>query len=351
MENNLRCIFEKKKKIIYVLVSTPNDIYLEQAYISMYSLRYYMPEVHITLLTDRLTADSFIGVRKEEIKYVDELVVVDLDGKIMTAQKRSRQLKTSVRNRIDGDFLFVDCDTIITRPLDDIDKVDSMIAACRDTHVDFAHNPYRDMALRHGKLVGWPIEGERDYFNSGVIFVKDTPETHEFYRRWNENLNLGYPKQVFMDQPSFAKTNYEMGHVIQHLPDVWNCELKHGIRYLKDAYIVHYLCTNSSKFQDRQLFLLNEKDVLLEVKRTGLISDEIVETIKDPFRGIAEVTHCFAGDDVFFFRTNSYIYLRSKYVKGKLSIVDMFLQVIQITGKYKRKVVKMFGLGNRRMKG
>lgn len=305
-----------KTKIVYVLVSSPNDIYLEQAYVSMFSVKYYMPDSKITLLTDKLTADTFEGIRKKEVQYANEVVVVELDGTKMNAQQRSRQLKTSIRNRIQGDYLFIDCDTIITKRLDDIDNIDAEIAACRDTHSTLADNPYRGMHLRDGHKLGWPIENEIDYFNSGVIYVKDTPITHEFYKRWNENLNLGYPKQVFMDQPSFAKTNYEMGHIIQHLPDVWNCELKHGIRYLKDAKIVHYLCTNPSYHQNKQLFILNEKDCLLEIKNAGIISDKIKSVVDDPFNGLAEITHCFSGEDVYFFQTEKYNILRTHFNQG-----------------------------------
>ena len=92
-----------KAKIVYVLVSTCNDIYLEQAYVSMHSLRHYMPDAHIVLLTDQLTSETFVGHRKEEIRYVDELIVAELD-KRLNAQMRSRQLKTSVRNRLSIPF-------------------------------------------------------------------------------------------------------------------------------------------------------------------------------------------------------------------------------------------------------
>lgn len=317
-----------KTKIVYVLVSSAKDIYLEQAFISMFSAKYYMPDCHIVLVTDKLTSETLKGIRKNEVKYVDELVVVDLDAIKFNAQQRSRQLKTSVRNHIEGNFIFIDSDTIITKPLYDIDYIETDIAACRDTHSDFIDNPYRNMCIEHGHLLGWPIDQETEYFNSGIIYVKDTNLTREFYKRWNENLNNGYTKNVYMDQPSFAKTNYEMGHVIKKLPDIWNCELKHGIKYLKDAYIVHYLCTNPSHFQDKQFFILNEKNVLLEVQKTGEINESIQNTIRDPFYGIAELTHCFAGEDIYYFHSLRYYFFRKHWHAGKQNIIDFFLRCL-----------------------
>lgn len=302
-----------KTKLVYILTSTPKDIYLEQMYVSMYSAKHYMPDVHIVLLTDTTTEKTFDGVRAKEIRYADEIISVELDSKKYNGQQRSRQLKTSARNRIEGDFLFIDCDTVICKPLYEIDNFDFDIAACIDTHSEFKHNPYRNMCLRHGKLLGWPIENEEDYFNSGVIYVKDNDLTRKFYARWHENLMSGYKKKVWMDQPSFAKTNYELGHIVKKMDDVYNCELKHGIKYLKDAYIVHYLCTNKSMFQDKQLFILNDRQTLEEIKSTAIIPKLVISSIQNPFDGLASVTHCFAGNDVQFFGTEFYQAMRVLY--------------------------------------
>lgn len=292
-----------KTKIVYVLVSSPKDIYLEQAYISMYSVKYYMPDAHITLLTDKQTEASFTNVRKKELKYTDEIISINIDNKY-SAQQRSRILKTSVRKYVKGDFLFIDTDTIIVKPLYDIDSIEADIAACWDTHAPFSLNPYRTMCLDHGKKLKWPIEKEKTYFNSGVIYVKDSKLAHEFYDLWNKTLFEGYKEKVFMDQPSFAKTNYMLNHSIKTLPDIWNCELKHGIRFLKDAFIVHYLCTNVPKNNDHQVFLLNEKQIFLDIiQNDAEIPTIINEVIKDPFKGIYRITHVFAGNDIYFFHS------------------------------------------------
>ena len=293
-------------KYVYVLASSVKDFYLEQAYISMFSLKHHMPDAHVVLLTDDITYASFVGLRKEELRYADEVIPVPLDA-AYNQRQRSRLLKTLVREYVEGDYLFIDCDTVICRPFESLEPLSQDMAACVDTHCpDFRDNPYRGLCLMHGHLLGWPIDEETQYFNGGVLLVKDTPIVHEFYRRWHASLKDGFSKGVFMDQPSFAKTNYEMGHVVHVLDDVWNCELKHGIRYLKDARIVHYLTTNTSRDKGSQLFRLNEPDLFEEIKKTGVIPAEIETIADDPFKGIAPLTHVFAGRDVYFFRTESY---------------------------------------------
>ena len=332
----------KKTCFVYVLTSTENDIYLEQAYVSMCSLKHYMPEAHIVLLTDIATQSTFTGVREKEVRFADDIIAIDLDAERYNGQKRSRILKTSVRKYIMGDFLFIDCDTIITKPLNDIEKIDADIAACWDTHSLFKDNPYRDMCVEHAKLLGWNVEQEEEYFNSGIIYVKDTPLAHQFYKQWNQNWFEGEKRGVNMDQPAFALTNFQMGHIVKVLPDIWNCELKHGIKFLKDAIIVHYLCTNTSKGQDKQFFIMNEKSELLKIKETGEITPDIMETIKDPFYGIARLTYSFAGEDVYYFFTFGHNFIRSNYHKGNFNVMDKKMKKLKDLLQYKLKIKSFY---------
>lgn len=78
-----------KLQIVYMVVSSPKDIYLEQAYVSMCSLKRHNPEAHAIILTDELTAATFTGVRKLETKYADEIVAVKLPENL-NGQRRSR---------------------------------------------------------------------------------------------------------------------------------------------------------------------------------------------------------------------------------------------------------------------
>ena len=304
----------------------------------MFSAKHHMPDCHITLLTDKATESSFTNNRKNEIVYADEIISIDLDTKIYSAHQRSRILKTSARQHVKGDYIYIDCDTVIVKPFPDISYYTAPIMACWDTHAKFKDNPYRDMCLEHGHLLHWPIDKEDFYFNSGVIIVRDDKVSYDFYKKWNENLLLGYEKGVYMDQPSFAKTNYEMGHIVERLDDLWNCELKHGVKYMKDSYIWHYLCTNKSNNKHQQLFILNETNVLMEVKRTTIISDDIKRVVSDPFLGLAEVTHCFAGEDVFYFRTPLHQTFRSLYETKIFSIMEKMLKVIKRINRFIRKL-------------
>lgn len=327
-----------RTKIVYTLISDVNDIYLEQAFVSMTSLKYHNKDVHIVLLVDDQTENSFlIESRNRQVSLADEIVVVNTPNGL-TNQQRSRYIKTSVRQNVDGDFLFIDTDTIILRPLDSIDEMDVEIGACIDSHTCIARNPYRKMIFDHVAKQGWTIDCGADYFNSGVIYVKDTELTRKFYRKWHENWRDGIDLGVNMDQPSFARTNKEMGYVVRRIPDEWNCEIVHGIRFLKDAFILHYLCTNTLYEDDETVFLLRNRNVLNEIKQTGFIPEKVYQTFDDPFNGIPALTFLLAGKEIDMMRqltpsdeeiigSASFSMLRFLQRKKLLSSIEKFMNV------------------------
>lgn len=286
-----------KTKLVYVLTSTPNDIYLEQAYISMFSARYYNPGVHIVLLTDTVTSSSLVGVRKKEVELADEIIKVDIDTSKFNGQKRSRILKTSARQYVKGDYLFIDTDTIISKSLEDIDKCPYEIAACVDCHCDFQKSPFYKMNSDMAEKMGYSLKKETLFFNSGVIFCKDTQAAHDFYRLWNENLHQGHKVGITMDQPAFQKANLEMGHIVNRLDDHWNCQLHYGMAYFGRANIIHYLSTTRMHNEMRGLFLLNDDTPFLAIKENGEIPKEVKDAIVNPETGIRypNQTFCEGG--------------------------------------------------------
>lgn len=269
-----------------------------------------MPDCSISLLVDEVTEESFVGNRKKELCYVDNLIVAKIDRQL-TAQQRSRILKTSARDYLKGDFIFIDTDTIVTRPFPSniFSDIPSSISACYDSHSLFKDNPYREMCISDGNKLEWPIESEDYYFNSGVLFVKDDDVARTFYKKWNLTWLEGKGKGVFMDQPAFAKTNYLMGHVVGRLDDKWNCEFKLGAKYFKEPYILHYLCTNSD-MSSKQPFLLNEYGVLSAIKGTGEIPENVKSVVSDFYNGIADNSLLLAGDDMTFSLSEIYAFAK-----------------------------------------
>ncbi len=306
-----------KTKLLYVLVSDCSDVYLEQAHISICSAKYYMPDCHVTLLVDDKTDSAMDDNRKKIVQNVDEYVVAPLPQGL-SAHVRSRLLKCGARKYVKGDFLYIDTDTIVVKPLYEIDDVDSSIAATLDSHCLFQDNPYRDMDVALCNKLGFHVEDESVFFNGGVLYVKDNKDGHAFYDMWLDEWKKGLEKGVNKDQPALAKTNSQLGHIVKRIDDTWNCEFIHGMRFLKDAKIVHYLTTNS-KGKDKQPFILKDLSSydLLKKDLDNVKNDFYMSLIKDPFLGINHLTTIVSGSEVYFRRTWLYSRMLEWFEYGK----------------------------------
>ena len=311
-----------KTQLLYILVSSPADVYLEQAFVSASSARLRNPSARMLLLAD---SDTRIPAQLEAL--FDEIPRVDFPSDV-PPMKRSRLLKTGMRGYVEGDFLYIDADTVVARPLDDVDTIPAPLAACLDLHSSFPEHPHYQATVNMCKKLGFDAAGEKEYFNSGVMLVKDTPENHAFFKEWQKNYLAGYDAGVKPDQPSLAKTNAAQGHPVVRLEDAWNCEVQNGVRYLKDAYIVHYMVTNVGSGPQDSLYLLNNRQALLRMREAGALTPEIREVMEDPFKGYAPVTQVFAGDDLHLFRTRRYRALRQGYQRGKWSFAEFILKVL-----------------------
>lgn len=264
-------------KIIYVIVSDETDTYLEQALISVYSARLHNHDAHIGIVIDNRTAETIINKREEINKYIDDTIVINIPGEHSKAY-RSRFIKTNLRNLVKGDFLFIDTDTIICNPLNDIDDIRWDICAVRELN---KHNKFSDeepWMYQLAKKVG--IEKElwgEPYFNSGVMYVKDTENTHKLYNVWHDFWMKYSLKGLNTDQTPLCMANKMVGHTIKHMDDCWNCQIKaDGIYQTKDAKIIHYFYG-----MEADSFFFSKEAVFNTIKETGTIPLIVKEMIND----------------------------------------------------------------------
>ena len=106
-------------QIFYVLVSNPIDYFYEQFLLSVTSLKVFMPNAEAILICDTKTNETLTGNRAAHQHLVSRTVSVEppID---MSPMEVSRWLKTSMRRLSPGDFLYIDCDTVIADNLSSI---------------------------------------------------------------------------------------------------------------------------------------------------------------------------------------------------------------------------------------
>lgn len=286
-----------KTKILYVLVSKESDFYLEQFFISSFSLKYYNKDVYAILLTDNKTGKYVEDKCKAALAYIDEVVEIafpeNIDNKI-----KSRYLKTNARNYVDGDYLFIDTDTIITSSLSAIDECDMLIGAIYDMHCSLIEHPsFAEIKYKTTKL-GYDIKDSDSYYNSGVMYVKDVPETRAFYKMWHKYYIEGNKYGVFTDQQSLLKSNAEMS-VISTLDGIWNCQIINDISNLCKAKIIHYFCTGVHDGNCTPPYKLMSSDVCEHVRMSGYqLDSELMHVIENPKCIYNSPLKIYSGEDL-----------------------------------------------------
>jgi len=286
-----------KTKILYILVSKESDYYLEQFFISSCSLKYYNKDAHVVLLTDDKTNIYIENKCKAVLAYVSEVVKITFPEEFDN-KKRSHYLKTNARNYFDGDYLFVDTDTIITSSLSAIDEFDMLMGAVLDLHcLLIQHLSLEEIKYKVAKL-GYDVKDTDSYYNSGVMYVKDLPETRAFYRKWHNNYIEGNKHRVFTDQQSLLKTNVEM-NIISTLDGIWNCQIINNISNLSNAKIIHYFCTGVHKENSTPPYKLMSRDTCEDIRKSEYqISAELIRIIENPKYLYNSPLKIFSGEDL-----------------------------------------------------
>ncbi len=264
-------------KFVYVLTSTKGDYYLEQAILSMHSLRMYNPDAHIILITEKKTIESLSEGRERIHEYLSELIDVKIPERFTPMQK-SRYLKTSMRKYIKGDFLFIDTDTIICEPLDDLKILRGDMYAVLDYHQPIYNNSAKRQIHSIARKIGWNIPEDEKYYNSGVMWIKDSISTHKLFEDWHRNWLDGVERlKINIDQPMLALANAQNHYIIKELNGNYNCQIIcNGLKYLFNAKIIHYFASGIDSSSTCP-YILRDKNIYSYIRKYGI--DERIENI------------------------------------------------------------------------
>ena len=297
-------------KYLYCLISRIDDLYYEQAFISISSLKIHNPNAFVCLFTDKDTIDSIKSRKADISKIADEIVVQHFEESI-DSLNRSRILKTTMRNKISGDFLYIDCDTIICQNLSEIENINFDLGAVLDYHKSLPNHILMYQIIERRKLLlnDPDFYNSSYYFNGGIIFARDTEFNNDFFKKWNENYLLGCKINLPMDMPSLALTNYQLGSPIKELDGKWNVQVWHGANYFQNAKIIHYYAT----ILDHRKYEPYCTVLPLKVKKNGYLSEEDISLILNPLRFFGDATYIISGCDYLIFRSSIGGFIRNLY--------------------------------------
>jgi len=332
-------------KYVYVLTSSEKDCYYEQFLLSLASMRMYNQDAEVIILIDEKTKQGLTGRRSGYAQFVSETKIINVPDEYPQKQA-SRWIKTSINNYVTGDFLFIDCDTIITGKLAPVFPPDTNIGAVLDTHVTLDNHHLRDYFMSEVERAAFSTPFLKNtYFNSGIIFYRDNLSSQEFFEKWHKLWIESNKHGISVDQPSFNQADCDLHNIITELSGEWNCQISHnGLNFLHNAKIIHYYATSLLLLASP--YKLASSEVLLSIKKTGEISTEITELLHNPLAVFEDNTRIVSGKYVLdIFDSPMFkllVWLRdchNSFYKTLNGIVRFFVNILKKNPKYtKRKL-------------
>lgn len=284
---------------VYVLISSGNDLYYEQLLVSLYSLRLHNPDLNVVVLVDDVTECTLYGKRSKVRDLANDIKVIDVPEEY-SPKERSRYIKTTLRSYLTGNLLFIDTDTVIADSIKDIENTDAEIACVLDYHAPLSQQlDGKSIRQNVQSIFHEDVSDENIYYNSGVIWIKDTPGVRNLFDHWNQYWKVAaFEAGKCFDQPALMMANRKSGHIIKELDGSYNCQILTSLQYLSKAKILHFF--NNVWQGKEQLSPFFGRDLYEEIKRTGEISHGTKQLIADCKSAFLSPTYFTCKEQVEF---------------------------------------------------
>lgn len=262
---------------VQVLSEQESGALIWLALTSAMSARECDPDAKIMLVLDRPTREAWTPAIRETVDATFSSVV-EVETPHAPGARASRHLKTSLRSLLDGDFLFVDIDTLMIEPPIKMFDGHHDIGACFDRNWE-KWSPHRPTWVNeHYENLGWTLS-DRGYFNTGVLFMRDNAKARAFGAAWHLRWQLFVARVgKHQDQPAFNSLVAQPDLKIRAYPLRYNAMVDAVPFFCWRAVIVHYFLQGGRR--------LNPADsVLWQLARTwretGRFDRERLKTARD----------------------------------------------------------------------
>ena len=228
---------ERLPTICFVLAAKDLGLYADMAAVAALAVRRLHPQARIILVTDEPTACAIDHGSHTLGNIVSEIIVqpTGTDDPIVS----SRHLKTVLRQLVKGDYLYLDNDALAVRPLDRGWAEGADLALARDRNLRGVPPGALPNNEKLRANLGWEFPPDR-YFNSGVIFVRDTPAAHALYVEWHRRLQQTLSLGIWQDQPSLNRASAAGFATVAILPDRDNWATPSTAMWRGRARIFHF---------------------------------------------------------------------------------------------------------------
>lgn len=227
---------------LYVLVTGPQDRYADMTAISAVFVRNVHPGCKIVVLCDISSMRHMTIVGHSLLSLADE--VISLEANVENVQSRHAYLKSRMRMIVVGDFVYLDGDTIVVKPLDWIFRSPDPMALVPDPD-----NKYGDKlpsrVMDYYRDCDWSFPHSVHNLNTGVLFCRDCLEARRFSDVYVKAVDEIHAKGLdIWEQLVFMKALEVWDGDYFILPECFNAQVSINPASGIDAYIWHFNISN-----------------------------------------------------------------------------------------------------------
>ncbi|MCQ2109734.1 MAG: putative nucleotide-diphospho-sugar transferase [Fibrobacter sp.] len=321
-------------KFVYVLVGSTEGFYQEQTLVSVASLKFVSQSAKIALIVDDKMDkgnDKSLVVLRD---LVDEYVVCDFEDSVPSIA-RSRTLKTTLRSIVDGDFLYVDSDTVWASPVDESDFTADVMGVL-DAHCLLNESQSIEGVNQDFERTNCDPK-VRKYVNGGVLFSRDSEKARKFFKIWHEKWLETSKSGYYIDMPSLNYAFKQLyGDDVPLLPGNYNSQISRSWKYFPKAKLVHFF-TGWMKEKGDKPYVFQRKSFWEIVKKDGL-NDYVVLMLKNPLEAFDGPVQLYDNVDYELKKTALYGLVRDMFERKMLGKKSRF----DLVEKFVRKFSSVF---------
>lgn len=235
--------------VAYALVSPRKSRYAVMACLSILALRRLYRSARITLLVDPATPPTLAAHYPELPGIVDDVITIP-DATMDHLPTRSFYLKMRSRDVLQGDFAYLDSDTLPVRPFAEVFERDWDIALVQDRNHHCPITPcYPHWEIERLRKTGWdnPIP---KYFNAGIVFLRDNAAARRVVADWQARWRVLYGLGDGWDQLPLNCAIHTCAVNVLELPPAYNAMVLTHPVHARRAKIYHYYASACTTFGD-----------------------------------------------------------------------------------------------------
>ena len=268
-------------RFCYVLTTTGRDTFADMTYASAMFLRQVHPEAEVICLCDAPSHRALEASQHSLLEVVDRTQSVEtLDG---SPGYRNRFVKTQMRQVVEGDFVYLDADTLVVRHVDEMLACTAPMGAIANhsSAGDPAEIPSDERSII--EMMGWPLP-RQSYINGGVLLLRDCETTRRFGGLWhNKWLELTRHGQ-YRDQPSLNSALTDSGIDFDLLDSRFNGQINERPNLAATPVAIWHFYYSQSGCPDYQVPKTMLDEAIARFHDTGRLTvDDVREISQWPY--------------------------------------------------------------------